>query len=74
LLQAAFDAQDMDKAEQLADNVVAEGTSAWKVETTRWALEDSAARVTDSTKRARLLAVIVRLNTAQSSHRASGWR
>jgi hypothetical protein len=74
LLQAAFDAQDMDKAEQLADDVGAEGTSAWKVETTRWALEDSAARVTDSTKRARLLAVIARLNTAQSSHRASGWR
>jgi hypothetical protein len=61
LLGAAFDAGDADKAEELADEVIAEGPARWKLDTTLDALETSANHVKDDAARARLQAVVARL-------------
>jgi hypothetical protein len=61
LLGAAFDAGDADKAEELADEVIAEGPARWKLDTTLDALETSANHVKDDAARTRLQAVVARL-------------
>jgi len=60
LLGAAFDAGDADKAQELANQVIAEDPSSWKLETT---LADcrTAAELYPEPKRAELLAVIEQL-------------
>jgi tetratricopeptide (TPR) repeat protein len=64
LLAAAFDLGEPDKAEELADDVIAEGQAAWKVQSVLGDLEASVLQVTDAAKRARLSAVIDRIKTA----------
>jgi tetratricopeptide (TPR) repeat protein len=64
LLAAAFDLGDPDKAEELADEVVAEGGAAWKVQSVLRDLETSVLQVTDATKRVRLSAVIDKIKAA----------
>jgi tetratricopeptide (TPR) repeat protein len=64
LLNAAFDLGDADKAEDLVDDVIAEGQAAWKVNAMIGDLEASVAQVKDADKRARLAAVIETLRTA----------
>jgi tetratricopeptide (TPR) repeat protein len=64
LLAAAFDLGDPDKAEELADDVTAEGQAAWKVQSVLGDLEASIVQVTDAAKRVRLSAVIDRIKTA----------
>jgi hypothetical protein len=64
LLGAAFDLGDPEKAEQLADAVIAEGPAQWKVNSVLLDLEASTMQVSDATKRARLAAVIGRINKA----------
>jgi hypothetical protein len=64
LLGAAFDLRDPEKAEKLADAVIAEGPSEWKVESTLSGLTASLMQVDDAAKRARLAAVIDKLKTA----------
>lgn len=64
LLGAAFDLGDPDKAEELADAVIAEGAPKWKVNSVLHDLEDSAVQVSDTAKRARLSAVIDRIKVA----------
>jgi hypothetical protein len=64
LLAAAFDLGDPDKAEELADDVIAEGQAKWKVETVLDDLEASVLHVGDAAKRARLSAVIDRFKAA----------
>jgi len=64
LLAAAFDLGDTDKAEELADDVVAEGQSTWKVNSVLGDLEASVLQVGDAAKRARLSSVIDRIKTA----------
>jgi hypothetical protein len=61
LLGAAFDAGDVDKAEELADDVIAEGATRWKLDTILAGLEASANQVADEAQRAHLLAVVARL-------------
>jgi hypothetical protein len=61
LLGAAFDAGDADKAEELVDDVIAEGSARWKLETILRDLEASAKHFKDDAQRARLLAVVSRL-------------
>ena len=61
LLAAAFDLGDPDKAEELADDVMAEGQAAWKVQSVLGDLEASVLQVTDAAKRERLSAVIDRI-------------
>jgi tetratricopeptide (TPR) repeat protein len=61
LLSAAFDAGDADKAEELVDDVIAEGSARWKLETILRDLEASAKHFKDDAQRARLLAVVSRL-------------
>jgi MAP3K TRAFs-binding domain len=61
LLVAAFDASDADKAEQLADEVEAEGGSNWEIASIRDALEGSLQHAKDVDAKARLAAAIVRL-------------
>jgi len=60
LLAAAFDAGDVDKAEELADAIAAEGAAMWKLQTT---LADCrlAAELFDEPRRAELLSVAARL-------------
>jgi tetratricopeptide (TPR) repeat protein len=60
LLGAAFDAGDVDKATELADQVNVDGPAAWKLETT---IEDcrTAAQLYDEPRRGELLDVVVRL-------------
>ncbi|MGC1315750.1 MAG: TRAFs-binding domain-containing protein, partial [Pseudolabrys sp.] len=58
LLGTAFDLGDPDKAEELADAIVAEGAPKWKVNSVLHDLEDSTVQVSDTAKRARLSAVI----------------
>jgi tetratricopeptide (TPR) repeat protein len=60
LLGAAFDAGDVEKAEQLADRVALEGAAAWKLETT---LADckTASQLHDEPRRGDLLAIVARL-------------
>ena len=64
LLAAAFDLGDPDKAEELADDVTAEGQAAWKVQSVLGDLESSVVQVTDAAKRVRLSAVIDRIKAA----------
>ena len=63
LLGAAFDLRDPEMAEKLADAVIAEGPSEWKVESTLSGLMASPMQVDDA-KRTRLAAVIDKLKTA----------
>jgi tetratricopeptide (TPR) repeat protein len=60
LLGAAFDTGDVEKAEELADQVTIDGPAAWKLETT---LADcrTAAQLQDEPKRTELLEIIRRL-------------
>jgi hypothetical protein len=67
LLGAAFDAGDADKAEELVDDIIAEGPARWKLDSILTGLRLSAAQVKDETQRARLVAVIERLASLQSS-------
>jgi hypothetical protein len=64
LLAAAFDLGEPNKADELADDVMAEGQAAWKVNSMLGDLEASLVHVKDADKRARLSAVIERLRTA----------
>jgi hypothetical protein len=64
LLGAAFDAGDVDKTEELADDIAAEGATRWKLESILHDLDVSARNVTDAEPRARLVAVIDRLRQA----------
>jgi tetratricopeptide (TPR) repeat protein len=61
LLAAAFDLGDADKAEELAEDVIAEGPPKWKVNTSLRDLETSVSQVSDAAKRARLSGVIERI-------------
>jgi tetratricopeptide (TPR) repeat protein len=61
LLGAAFDAGDADKAEELVDDLIAEGPARWKLDTILRGLEASAHHIKDAAQRARLLAVVARL-------------
>jgi hypothetical protein len=63
LLGAAFDAADADKAEELADEVEAEGPAAWQLSSLLVTLDNSVGHVADADTRARLRAVLDRLNT-----------
>ena len=64
LLGTAFDLCDPDKAEELADAIIAEGAPKWKVNSVLHDLEDSTVQVSDTAKRARLSAVIDRIKVA----------
>ena len=64
LLGTAFDLGDPDKAEELADAIIAEGAPKWKVNSVLHDLEDSIVQVSDTAKRARLSAVIDRIKVA----------
>lgn len=61
LLGAAFDAGDAAKAEELVDDIVAEGPARWKLDSILSDLENSAKHVKDEALSARLLAVIAQL-------------
>jgi hypothetical protein len=61
LLVAAFDAGDANKAEQLADEVEAEGAATWKLESILGALDGSLQHAKDDDAKARLADVINRL-------------
>src|SRR5271165_6366818 len=61
LLGAAFDSGDCDKAEELADEVAAEGSGRWKLDTTLSDLESSVLLTEDQERRERLAAVLKRL-------------
>lgn len=63
LLGAAFDAGDADKAEELADQVAAEGAARWMAETTFVDLKASASQVKDAARREGLTAVLERLES-----------
>jgi tetratricopeptide (TPR) repeat protein len=67
LLNAAFDLGDPDKADELADDVIAEGNAKWKVKTVLDDLKASVAQVTDAEKRTRLAAVIERIKAASDA-------
>lgn len=58
LLAAAFDAGDADKAEELSDEVQAEGAAAWQLASILDALDASLQHVADAGDRERLAAVI----------------
>jgi hypothetical protein len=60
LLVAAFFLGDPDKAEELSDDVIAEGQATWKVNSVLGDLEASVSQVSDGAKRARLSSVIAR--------------
>jgi hypothetical protein len=61
LLNAAFDLGDPEKADELADQVIDEGQSKWKVKTVLDDLKTSVAQVKDTEKRARLSTIIDRI-------------
>jgi tetratricopeptide (TPR) repeat protein len=61
LLGAAFDAADVDKAEELVDEVEAEGPADWQLDSVLVNLETSAGHVADADVKARLQAVLDRL-------------
>jgi tetratricopeptide (TPR) repeat protein len=63
LLGAAFDAADADKAEELVDDIAAEGGARWKLASILGGLDASAQQVKDDAQRARLLAVVDRLKS-----------
>jgi len=58
LLGAAFDAGDADKAEELADDVAAEGAAQWKLDSLLGDLKASVAQVEDKDRRDRLNAIL----------------
>jgi hypothetical protein len=58
LLGAAFDAGDADKAEELADDVAAEGAAQWKLDSLLGDLKASVAQVEDKDRRDRLAAIL----------------
>jgi hypothetical protein len=64
LLGAAFDLGDPDKAEELADAVIADGSPKWKVNSVLQDLENSVVQVSDAAKHARLSAVIDMIKVA----------
>jgi tetratricopeptide (TPR) repeat protein len=64
LLAAAFDAGDPNKAEELVDDVIAEGAAKWKLNVILRDLEMSLAYVGDPVHRSRLSAVIDAIKTA----------
>lgn len=64
LLAAAFDLGEPDKADELADAVIAEGPARWKVNGVLSDLEQTVAQVADPAKRARLSAVVGKIKTA----------
>jgi len=61
LLAAAFDLRDADKAEELSDEVAAEGPALWQIDSIVHDLEASVAQVEDEDRRKRLSAVMSRL-------------
>ena len=61
LLGAAFDADDIDKAEKLVKEVATEGAAAWQLESTLRDLEISTQYIEGNAKRARFAAVVDRL-------------
>lgn len=61
LLVAAFDAADADRAEELADEVDAEGAVRWQIDSVRGDLAVSVKQVREGELRRRLTAVIERL-------------
>jgi hypothetical protein len=61
LLGTAFDAGDADKAEDLATEVIAEGTPQWKLDSTIGDLKASVAQVQDKDRRDRLSEVLQRI-------------
>jgi tetratricopeptide (TPR) repeat protein len=61
LLGAAFDAGDVDKAEELADRIEDEGAVKWKLESTLADLSDRAQLAEDAETTEALLAVVERL-------------
>jgi hypothetical protein len=61
LLSAAFDTGDADEAEELAEEVIAEGTPRWKLDSTLMDLNASVAQVEDKDRRNRLAAVLKRI-------------
>ena len=63
LLGAAFDAADADRAEELADEVEAEGPAAWQLSSLMVNLNTSVGQVADADTRARLQTVLDRLKT-----------
>jgi hypothetical protein len=67
LLGAAFDVCDADKAEKLAKQVAVEGAARWKLRSTLNDLKVSAQHVKDDAQRARLLAVIAKLELVNAS-------
>jgi tetratricopeptide (TPR) repeat protein len=62
LLGAAFDVGNADKAEKLARQVAVEGAARWKLDSTLADLKVSVRHVKDDAQRARLLAVIAKLD------------
>ncbi len=64
LLAAAFDLGEPDKADELADAVIAEGPARWKVNGVLGDLEQTVAQVTDPAKRARLSAIVDKIKAA----------
>jgi hypothetical protein len=58
LLGAAFDAGDVDKAEELAADVAAEGAARWKLDSLLGDLGASVAQVEDKDRRERLAAIL----------------
>ena len=58
LLNAAFDACDADKAEELAEDVIAEGATPWKLRSILSDIELSVAQAKDNERRKRLAAVL----------------
>src|SRR5262249_59207518 len=63
LLGAAFDAGDADKAEELVDEVLAEGAARWKLATTMSDLESTVLLVQDPVTKNRLKTVLETLKT-----------
>jgi len=61
LLAAAFDAGDADEAEELSEEVAAEGPALWQIDSIVHNLEGSVLQVKDDDRRKRLNAVIAKL-------------
>lgn len=61
LLGAAFDAADVEGAEELVEAIEQEGASTWKVEVTLADLEQSLPHVADESRRSQLRDLLVRL-------------
>jgi hypothetical protein len=64
LLGAAFDAGDPEKAEELAEEVAAEGATRWKLDSVLNDLEASITHVGDNERRERLTAVVAAIKRA----------